>query len=296
MKIELKGVIPPIVTPTNDDETLNTTAFKNVIDYVIEGGVHGIFVMGSNGEFYAFDESAQKNIVQKAVEYANGRVAVYAGASAITTKSCIRLAKNAQEVGADAVTVLAPTFITVNDDELYEHYKKIAQSVSLPVLLYNNPGKTANNISTDLLSKLSRIENIVGIKNTSLDFSQTIKYIEAITDNESFNVFSGTDFYILATMMHGGVGCVAGTANIAPKLVVKIYDRFLAGDMQGALDAQRRLLPLRNAYGYGSFPVVMKECFNIMGIDVGMPVAPIKSCTPTNIKKISKILKDLELI
>ncbi|NLK68910.1 MAG: 4-hydroxy-tetrahydrodipicolinate synthase [Clostridiaceae bacterium] len=293
---DVKGVIPPIVTPVDANENVDKLGLHRVIDYVIEGGVHGIFVLGSNGEFYAFDYENQKRAVEITVEHVNKRVPVYAGASAITTRECVRLAQMAEKVGADALTVLTPMFINPNENEMYEHFKTIAASTSLPVLLYNNPGKTTNNISVRLLEKLSKIDNIVGIKNTSPDFAQTVQYINATKDNPSFRVLSGQDYTIFGTLAYGGVGCVAGTANVAPKLVVEIYEKFVAGDIEGALNAQYKLIPLRNTYNYGTFPVVMKDCMNLMGIEVGSPVRPVGHCSDEKLAEIRKVLIDLDLI
>lgn len=293
---DLKGVIPPIVTPVDADENVDEQGLKNVIDYVLSGGVHGIFVLGSNGEFYGLDFENQKKAIEIAVNYVNGRVPVYAGASAITTKGCIKLAQAAEKIGADAITVLTPMFIQPNEKELYNHYEAIAKSTNLPVLLYNNPGKTMNNISVSLLEKLSKIDNIMGIKNTSLNFSQTIDFIRIAKKIGNFKVFCGIDYYIYATLAYGGAGCVAGTANVAPRLVVDIYDKYNAGDYKGALEAQFKLIPLRTAYSYGSFPVIMKECLNLMGINVGNPVKPIEHCTDEKLEEIKKVLYDLDLI
>jgi dihydrodipicolinate synthase len=293
---ELKGVIPPIVTPVDENENVDEKGLKKVIDHVINGGVHGVFVLGSNGEFYAFDQENQKRAVEVTVQHVNGRVPVYAGATAITTKECIKSAQMAEKAGADAITVLTPMFIKPNEKELYNHYEAIAKSTSLPVLLYNNPEKTTNNISIPLLEKLSKIENIVGIKNTSLDFAQTVEFIRVTKDIPNFKVLSGSDYFIFATLAYGGVGCVAGTANVAPRLVVDIYDKYMAGDLEGAIKAQFDLIPLRNAYNYGTFPVVMKECLNVMGIECGNPVKPIEHCDEATLKKIKKVLTDMNLI
>ncbi len=293
---DLRGVIPPIVTPVREDEDLDEQGLKNVIDYVLQGGVHGVFVLGSNGEFYAFDSENQKRAMEATVNHVNGRVPVYAGASSITTQGCIKLAKMAESAGADAVTVLTPMFIKPNEHELYNHFKSIAEATKLPVILYNNPGKTGNNISLSLLEKLAQIENIIGVKNTSLDFSQTVEYIRVTKSLPNFKVLSGSDYLIYGTLAYGGAGCVAGTANVAPRLVVDIYEKYIAGDYTGSMDAQYRLIPLRNTYNYGSFPVVMKDCLNLIGVNVGRPVKPIESCTEERLAALKKVLIDLELL
>ncbi|MBF7096635.1 4-hydroxy-tetrahydrodipicolinate synthase [Alkalibacter mobilis] len=297
MKIEdLKGVIPPIVTPVDDNENVDIEALERVIDHVVDGGVHGVFVLGSNGEFYGLDNKNQKTAVVATVNHVAGRVPVYAGVGDITTRDCVKNAKMAEDAGADALSVLTPMFINPNEKEMYAHFETIAKSTKLPIILYNNPGKTTNNISVGLLKRLAEIENIIGIKNTSLDFSQTVEFIYATQDNDSFYVLSGTDYYIYATLMYGGVGCVAGTANVAPKLVSDIYNKFAEGDYQGALKAQYDLVPLRKTYSYGSFPVVMKDCLNLMGLNVGHPIKPIDHCSEEKMAELKKVLADLDLI
>lgn len=293
---DLKGVIPPIITPVDSNENVEESGLKRVINHVLDGGVHGVFVLGSNGEFYALDFENQKRAVEITVDQVNGRVPVYAGASAITIKGCIKLAKMAEEAGADALTVLTPMFINPSETELYNHFKTIAGSTKLPVLLYNNPDKTTNNISVKLLKKLAEIENIVGIKNTSLDFAQTVQYIYETRHIENFKVLAGSDYFIYATLAYGGAGCVAGTANVAPSLVVDIYNKFVSGDHAGALAAQYKLVPLRNTYQFGSFPVVMKDCLNLMGLKVGDPVKPIDHCTEERMNALKIVLSDLNLI
>ncbi len=292
----IRGVIPPIVTPVDAHENVDKVALQRVIDYVIAGGVHGIFVLGSNGEFYAFDSINQQRAAEITVEHVNGRVPVYVGASAITTKEAVMLARMGEAVGADALTVLTPMFIQPNEEEMYEHFRAVADAVRLPVLLYNNPGKTTNNISIPLLKRLASIENIVGIKNTSSDFPQTIRFIDATKDIPDFEVLAGSDYLIHATLSHGGVGCVAGTANVAPKLVVEIYEKFVAGDLAGSLAAQYKLLPLRDTYSYGSFPVVMKDCLNLLGLDVGAPVKPITHCSHERQAALKAVLQTLGLL
>jgi len=292
----LNGIVPPIVTPVDEHENVNPEGLKEVIKHVLDGGVHGILVNASNGEFYAFDFENQKKAVETTVEYTNGKVPVYAGASAITTKECLKLAAMAEKAGADALTVLTPMFVTPTEDELYEHFAAIARSCSLPVLLYNNPGKTGNNISPGLLKRLAEIDNICGVKNTSMDFSQTMKYIEVTSHREDFAVFGGIDYYVYATLCHGGAGSVAGTANVAPRMVVDIYESYSRGDHLGALNAQKALMPLRDAYGLGTFPVMMKVMLNLLGVKAGLPVRPVRYISDEAEKKAIAVLKQIGMM
>lgn len=295
-KVSLHGIVPPIVTPVDDHENVDPEGLRQVIQYVMDGGVHGIFVNGSNGEFYGLDFENQKKAVDTAVEYVSGRIPVYAGASAITTKESVALAKMAESAGADVLTVLTPMFIQPSEKEMFDHFAAIAGSTNLPVVLYNNPGKTGNGISPGLLEKLIRIDNISGIKNTSMDFSVTMKYIESSSARDDFAVFGGIDYYIYATLCHGGSGSVAGTANVAPKLVVDIYECYSRGDHLGALDAQKKLMPLRDAYGMGTFPVMMKAMLNILGVKAGKPIRPVSYVDDATVRRAEEVLKKTGLL
>ena len=294
--VALNGIIPPIVTPVDEHENVDTRGLKEVIQYVLDGGVHGVLANASNGEFYAFDFENQKKTVETTIEQVNKKVPVYAGASAITTKESLKLAEMAEKAGADALTVLTPMFITPTEEELYNHFAAIAKSCSLPVLLYNNPGKTNNNITPGLLKRLAEIDNIVGIKNTSMDFSQTLKYIEVTSRREDFGVFGGIDYYIYATLCHGGAGSVAGTANVAPRLVVDIYENYVRGDHLGALNAQKALMPLRDAYGMGTFPVMMKVMLNILGVNAGKPVRPVSYVSDETVERAKAVLIQMGIL
>lgn len=286
---EVKGVVPPLITPLDVEEKLDTKALRNLIEYVIDGGVHGIFILGSTGEFYGLNYADKVKVVEVTMEQVNGRVPVYVGASAITTKECVQLTHMAKQCGADAVTVLTPMFITPTEQELYDHFRTIAAVEDIPIILYNNPDRTGVNMSAGLIEKLAAVTNIVGAKDTSGDMTLTSEYIRR-TRGKGFSIMAGRDTMILATLVYGGTGCVAGTANVVPKIVVEIYDKYMAGDLAGALDAQYRLSLFRNAYSLGSFPVVPKDALNLMGVDVGHPIKPIQHVSDANKEKIKEIL------
>ena len=282
---EVKGVVPPLITPLDVEEKLDTKALRNLIEYVIDGGVHGIFILGSTGEFYGLNYADKVKVVEVTMEQVNGRVPVYVGASAITTNDCVQLTHMAKQCGADAVTVLTPMFITPTEQELYDHFRTIAAAEDIPIILYNNPDRTGVNMSAGLIEKLAAVTNIVGAKDTSGDMTLTSEYIRR-TRGKGFSIMAGRDTMILATLVYGGTGCVAGTANVVPKIVVEIYDKYMAGDLAGALDAQYRLSLFRNAYSLGSFPVVPKDALNLMGIDVGHPIKPIHHVSDANKEQI----------
>ena len=291
----IHGVVTPLITPVDAEERVHETGLRNQIEYVLRGGVHGVFVVGSTGEFYGIDYDEKKRATEITLDQVRGRVPVYVGASAITTRECIKLSKMAEVAGAQAVTILTPMFINPSEDELYEHFRTIAESTALPVLIYVNPDRTGINVSANLIERLAGVPNIVGAKDSSGDLTLTSEYIRR-TRNKRFRVMAGRDTLILATLVYGGVGCVAATSNVAPALVVEIYNRFKAGDIPGALEAQYKLAPLRIAFGLGSFPVVMKDALNLMGIHAGDPIKPIGHCTDANLAKLKDILIKMGLI
>jgi len=291
----IHGIVTPLITPVDARECVDETGLRNVIEHVLRGGVHGVFVAGSTGEFYGLDYDEKKRAVEITIHQVKGRVPVYVGASAITTRECIKLSKMAEASGAQAVTVLTPMFIRPSEEELYQHFRAIAESTALPVLVYNNPERTGINMSANLIERLAEIPNLVGAKESSGDMTLTSQYISR-TRSKGFKILAGRDTQILATLVYGGVGSVAATSNIAPSLVVEIYTKFKAGDMPGALEAQYKLAPLRVAFALGSFPVVMKDALNLMGINVGDPIKPLVHCTPANLAKLKEILVQMGLI
>ncbi|MDR3561848.1 MAG: dihydrodipicolinate synthase family protein [Negativicutes bacterium] len=290
----IKGVIVPVVTPVDDQDRVDEASYRQVIEHVIKGGVHGIFALGSNGEFYGLDYEEQKRAVEIAVDQTKGRAPVYAGIGAITTRECVKCARMAEAAGAQAITILPPMFISPNEDELYEHFRAIAAATKLPVLLYNNPDRCKVNVSANLVERLSEIPNMVGAKDSSGDLTLTSEYIRR-TRGKNFRVMAGRDTMILGTLVYGGYGCVAATANVAPQLVVSIYDKYMAGDLAGALDAQYELAPLRIGFGLGSWPVVTKEAVRLIGFAVGDPIKPNSPCTEANLAKLKDILVKMNL-
>jgi len=288
-----KGIIPPIAIPFDEKGQININIIKKLIDYLIEGGVHGLFALGSQGEFYALEREEKRKVLEIVVDYAKGKVPVYAGTGAITTRETVKLTKMAEEIGVDAVSIITPFFISPTQNELYEHYQNIAKSTSLPILIYNNPGRTGINLSVDLITRLSKIDNIVGIKDSSGDMTLTSEYIRKTDDD--FSILAGRDTLIYGTLLYGGKGAIAATANVAPKLAVEIYDAYMNGNIERAKKAQANLAILRVAFSLGSFPVVIKDALRLIGINVGSARAPIKSLDGKKEEILKNILQQLEL-
>ena len=271
----MKGVVVPILTVIDAEEKIDEAKMRAHVDYVIEGGVSGILAFGSNGEFYVIEEDEMKRGLQIMVDQAAGRVPVYFGIGALSTKKCCRLAKMAVANGAAAVSVLQPMFLKPTRAELYNHFKTIAESVpETPVLLYNNPGRVGYTLSADLVDELAHtVPNIVGMKDTSGDITQTAEFIRRTRDVD-FKVFGGKDTLLYASMCHGAVGGVCTAANFMPELITDVYNKFAAGDLKGSLEAQFKLNPVRLAMDPASFPVAAKDMATLRGRDVGVPYLP----------------------
>lgn len=294
----IKGVIVPILTPIDEEERIDEAKMRDQVDYVIQGGVLGILAFGSNGEFYQVEEDEMERGLKIMIDQAAGRVPVYFGIGAINTKKCCRLARMAKAAGAAGISVLQPMFLKPTEDELYLHFKTIADSVpELPMLLYNNPGRVGYTMSGNLVERLAHeVENIVGMKDTSGDITQTAEFIRRTRD-VGFKVFGGKDTLLYASMCHGAVGGVCTAANFMPELITDVYNKFVAGDMQGSLEAQFKLNPVRLSMDGASFPVAAKDMANLRGRQVGDPYKPNLS-TPEGpvLEKIRSAMKTAGLI
>ena len=271
----IKGVIVPILTPVNENEFIDEAKLRDQVNYVIEGGVLGSLAFGSNGEFYVIEEDEMERGLKIMIDQAAGRVPVYFGIGAISTKKCCRLAQMAVRCGAAGISVLQPMFLKPTEDELYLHFKTIAETVpETPVLLYNNPGRVNYTMSGKLVERLAHeVPNIVGMKDTSGDITQTSEFIRRTRD-VGFKVFGGKDTLLYASMCHGAVGGVCTAANFMPELIVDVYNKYVAGDLQGSLEAQFKLNPVRLSMDGASFPVAAKDMANLRGRDIGLPYKP----------------------
>ena len=254
---------------------IDEARLREHVDYVIDGGVLGILAFGSNGEFYVIEEDEMERGLKIMVDQAAGRVPVYFGIGAISTKKCCRLAKMAVANGAAGISVLQPMFLKPTETELYLHFKTIADCIpDTPMLLYNNPGRVGYTMSAGLVERLAtEVPNIVGMKDTSGDITQTAEFIRR-TRHVGFKVFGGKDTLLYASMCHGAVGGVCTAANFMPELITDVYDKYIAGDLEGSLEAQFKLNPVRLSMDPASFPVAAKDMANLRGRNIGKPYKP----------------------
>ena len=269
------GVIPALVTPLDPDGSILEDGLRALLDHVVDGGVHGVFVLGSSGEIYGLDDQQKRRVVEITVEHVAGRVPVYAGASEITTRDCVRTARMVGEVGGvAALSVLTPYFMTPTQRELVTHYTQIAAATDLPVILYTNPGRTQVHLDVETVLELADVDTIIGIKDSSGDPDLLARYLAGRPDD--FAVLVGRDTLILEGLRGGADGAIASTANIAPALVAGIYDAFTTGDLERAERLQAALSPLRSIVDRATFPVILKEGLRLAGVDAGVPLAPAR--------------------
>ena len=193
--VEIKGIIPPILTPMNDDESINVAELRNQVDRMIEGGVHALFPFGTNGEGYILNAKEKQLVLETVIEQCNDRVPVYAGTGCISTKETIEQSRMAQAAGADVLSIITPSFAAASQDELYEHYRAVAKAVDMPIVLYNIPARTGNALAPATVGRLAQIENIVGAKDSSGNFTNILGYIDAgkKKTNGKFCTLSGND-------------------------------------------------------------------------------------------------------
>jgi 4-hydroxy-tetrahydrodipicolinate synthase len=273
-----QGVIVPIITPMRDDESFNEAQFRVEINRLIEDGVSGIFALGTNGEVYALTEEEKLRVIKAAVDEVKGRVPVFAGTGCIGTRETVALSKKARDLGVDALSVVSPYFVGVSQDDLYRHFSAIAKAVDLPILLYNMPARTGNNINYGTVKKLVEYANIVGVKDSSGNFDNTLRYIE--NTDKRLTVLAGNDSLILWTLQAGGGGAIAGWANAFPKLMCSIYTLWKAGRFDEANAAQQAIRPFRDVMALGNPNSVVKRALNLLGHKVGPAREPVAGADP----------------
>ncbi len=287
--MRIHGIIPPVATPMQANEDLDLPRLRWFLDHLIAAGVHGVFVLGTNSEFYALDEREKQAVIATAVEHVHGRVPVFAGTGAETTREVVRLTKMAEREGADGVSVITPYFVQPTQLEILDHYRRIAEATRLPVILYNNPGTCGGvKIAVETAVRLAELPNILGIKDSSGDQQNTNELIRSVP--ERFSVLQGRDTLIFQSLLYGARGAIPASANVAPRLAVAIYEACARGDYAAAREAQLRLSPIRLSLALGTAPGGVKAAFSLLGLSIGPCRSPVSPPTPESLEKMRNIL------
>ena len=290
----IKGIITPIITPMNPDESVNLPELRNQIERQIAGGVHGIFCFGTNGEGYILSTQEKEEILEATIDQVKGRVPVYAGTGCISTRDTIYLSRRAQELGADVLSIITPSFAAASQKELYDHYCEVAKHVDLPIVLYNIPPRTGNKLLPETVAKLARdVDVIQGAKDSSGDLENLKAYIRLTQDvGKPFSVLAGNDGAILTCLKEGGAGGIAGRANLYPKSLASIYNSFVAGDIAQAEKLQDAVATLQRVFRFGNPNTVIKKAVAMLGYPVGDCRRPFNYLCDEGIAELQAVLKE----
>jgi 4-hydroxy-tetrahydrodipicolinate synthase len=293
-KVELKGIITPILTPMNADESVNLVELRNQVERLISSGVHGIFPFGTNGEGYILSENEKVEVLEATIDQVKGRVPVYAGSGLISTKDTIRMSKKAEELGADVLSIITPSFAVASQKELYDHYVEIAKHVDTPIVLYNIPARTGNKLLPETIAKLAKdVDLIVGAKDSSGDWDNLKAYITETRELEKdFYVLSGNDALILPCLKEGGFGGIAGCSNVYPEVLSSIYNLFIEGKLEEAEVVQESIASFRAVFKYGNPNTIVKKAVAMLGYPVGDCRRPFNYLCEEGIEALSKVLKE----
>jgi 4-hydroxy-tetrahydrodipicolinate synthase len=288
--MKVKGIIPALLTPLTVQQKVNEHVLRQLANSLIDAGVHGLFALGTNGEFHLLTEEEKLKIAEVLVEEVNGRVPVIVGTGGNSTEEVISLSNKMERLGVDAISIITPYFVTPTQEEVIVHFQKIASSTSLPILLYNIPSKTGMSLDPQTVATLAKVDNIIGIKDSSGNFENIKQYIYE-TKEKDFSVLAGTDSLILKTLQEGGVGAIAATANMIPEIVVDIYNNWSQGNVDKAEEAQQKLQPLRDTFQYGTLPAALKKAVELSGLPVGPPKFPVQPISGMELAHIQKMVE-----
>ena len=292
-KILFKGCGTAIATPF-DENGVNFNEFKKLIEFQISEGVNALIVCGTTGESSTMSLEEKKETIKFAIDTVNKRIPVIAGTGGNNTSSVIELSKYAESVGVDGLLIVTPYYNKTTQKGLIEHYKIIANSTTLPIILYNVPSRTGLNITPETCLELSKIENIVAVKEASGNLSQVAKIASLCGDN--LHIYSGNDDQVLPVLALGGLGVISVVSNIAPKKFNSMLNLFFEGKIGEAVDIQLSSIPLIDALFSDVNPIPVKEALNIMGYNFGKPRLPLVELSNDNKIKLKKAMKDYGII
>jgi 4-hydroxy-tetrahydrodipicolinate synthase len=265
VKQRLRGSISPVITPFNEDGSIDFESFEKIINWHIESGSHGISVTGTTGEPSSLTVEERVQVMEAAAKAINGRVPFVPGTGSTNHQETLYLTKKAQEIGADAVLVIVPYYNKPSQHALFKHFKVVADSVpELPIILYNIPGRTAVNLQIETMVKLKdACENIIGVKESNKDFEHINRVL--LNCGRDFNLYSGIELLCYPMLAIGGAGHISATANVVPDKVAEIYNAWRDGDVQRSLDLHYDLMELNDVLFKDTNPAPIKAALGMMG-------------------------------
>ncbi len=292
--MKLKGVYPAIITPFTEEKEINENGLKDNLDFYIENGVSGVVPNGTTGESATLSHKEHKRVTEITVNHVNGRVPVIAGTGSNSTREAIELTQHAEKVGADVAMIITPYYNKPTDKGLKKHYKKIAKKTELPILMYNVPSRTGTNMGPNVVSELSQVENIIGVKEASGDIDQVSRIIEKTPDN--FYVLSGDDKLTLPIISLGGNGVVSVAGNIAPAQMSEMVSYANKNKLTEARELHYKLSPLFRALFLETNPIPVKTAADILGLEAGPFRLPMADISQENKQKLKNVLEKVGLL
>jgi 4-hydroxy-tetrahydrodipicolinate synthase len=289
-----RGTLPAMITPFRKEGDIDQEALRELIDFLLTNGVDGIVPCGTTGESATLTHEEHKEIIRITVEAVRGRVPVLAGTGSNSTAETIDLTRAAKEAGADGALLISPYYNKPTQEGIFQHYEHVAKETSFPLILYNVPGRTCLNILPETVARLSKIKNIIGIKEASADLYQISRIMDLC--GPDFTVLSGDDFTVLPTMSIGGKGVISVVANVTPKEMSDMCRAFFDQEMDRARTLHYKLLGLMGAMFYETSPVPVKTALNLMGICEDVFRLPLCRMEEGNRRKLASIMKEYRLI
>lgn len=286
-----KGIITAMVTPMDSNYEIDFAKTKVLVNHLIEKGVNGLFILGTNGEAHMLSNDEKIAFAKYVIDLVDERVDLYVGVGENSTKLTIELAQKMESVGAKYLSVITPYFIPPTQEELFLHYQNLTKAISIPILLYNMPSRTGINIEFDTLKRLSQNEQVIGIKDSSGNKENLWSYLKIKEERPDFMVFAGSDSLALDLLEAGGDGSVTAISNIMTDTMVNIYKYWLLNDLKTARENQLAIEPFRKLQRLGTIPSILKETVTLSGIDVGPARLPVQAPKEDVRNKIKEFLK-----
>ncbi|MBR1853442.1 MAG: 4-hydroxy-tetrahydrodipicolinate synthase [Lachnospiraceae bacterium] len=284
-----------IVTPMKANGEVNYEKFAELIEFQIENGTDAIVVCGTTGEASTLTHEEHLDVIKYCVERVNGRIPVIAGTGSNCTETAVYLSTEAEKYGVDGVLLVSPYYNKATQNGLYAHFKTVAESIKVPVLLYNVPSRTGCNILPETIVRLCKdVDNIMGVKEASGNISQ-IAHLAAISHG-MVDIYSGNDDQIVPIMALGGLGVISVLSNVAPRQTHEICQKFLDGDVQGSRDLQLKAMDLCNALFCEVNPIPVKKALNLMGMEAGALRMPLTDMEETNVPRLEKAMKEFGIL
>jgi 4-hydroxy-tetrahydrodipicolinate synthase len=288
-----KGAFTAIVTPFKNGR-LDEEAYRELIEFQVKGGVHGIVPCGTTGESPTLSHAEHKRVVETCIDQVKKRVVVIAGSGSNNTAEALELTQHAQQAGADAALMITPYYNKPTQEGLYQHYKTVASQTKIPIVVYNVPGRTSVNLLPETVARLVELPNIVGLKDATGDLKQGCKTLELCGDK--ITVLSGDDFTTFPLLCVGGKGVISVVSNVVPADMAGMCNAFFKGDLEGARKLHYKMWPLTEAMFYETNPVPVKTALKLMGKITGEVRQPLCLMSEANEKKLRQVMQKYGLI